>query len=124
MVLTRWNCWYKVVEYLSEFIFHIKKFLNTEQDQQDKSELIDSLLLILNEPIQFTEVRLVLQFMYERAKIFSELIEFFETPKGTILDSVYTPSLAKKLQKYLKIILIQIIEKQSSKNFIEKHGKS
>ena len=61
MVLTRWNSWYKVVEYLSEFIFYIKLFLKTEQDQQDKSELVDSLLLILNEPIQFAEFRLILQ---------------------------------------------------------------
>ena len=82
MVLTRWNSWYRVIEYLAEFLPLIKSFLLKEKREQENSELVNAVLEILNDPTRFSETQLVVQFIYERARVFYEIIEEFEKPQG------------------------------------------
>jgi len=81
MVLTRWNSWYQIICYLAEFLPHIKAFAVAEKPKEN-SELVNCLLEILEDPYKYSEIKLLVQFYFENAQVCSDMIQYFETPKG------------------------------------------
>jgi len=82
VVITRWNTWYKAIQYLAEYLPRIRNFIKEEKETQDNSELINSLAEILENYRDFAEIQLMVRFNFERAEVFHNIIEEFEQSMG------------------------------------------
>jgi len=82
IVLSRWNTWFRAVEYLYYYIDYIKDFIKKEQETQDHSEIVSSLMELFSDQESYYEVKLLVAFAFENAKQFLDIIEVFETSKG------------------------------------------
>ena len=81
-MLTRWNTWFHSIEYLSEFLPHILDFVKDEKDNQERSELINSLYDLLEDSYKYSELKLLVHFYVENAQVFHDLILKLEDSLG------------------------------------------
>ena len=82
IVLSRWNTWYSAVEYLSDYFNYMFDFLKTEKKDYENSEIVNGLLELLNNNNDLSEIKLMIAFNTQRAKVFFDIIKDFEYSSG------------------------------------------